>query len=92
MSDFILAENQDTSPADALRQSALMMKGNKWRLFCLELSFIVWMLLGLLTGGLLYLWVNPYYYQTEAAFYHEVSGRAAIREAVEDMKDIMEGL
>lgn len=92
MSDFILAENPDTSPADALRQSALMMKGNKWRLFCLELSFIGWTILGMLTGGLLYIWMNPYLYQAEAAFYHEVSGRSAIRQAVSDTKVYMEGL
>ena len=92
MSDFILAENPDTSPADALRQSALMMKGNKWRLFCLRLSFIGWTILGMLTGGLLYIWMNPYLYQAEAAFYHEVSGRSAIRQAITDTKVYMEGL
>ena len=92
MADFILAENPGCTATDALRQSAIMMKGNKWRLFCLRLSFLGWILLGALTGGLLYIWMNPYLYQTEAAFYHEISGREAIRSTLFDMKDFMEGL
>lgn len=89
MSDYVLAENPDGAVVDALRESARMMKGQKWHLFCLQLSFLGWMLLGLLSFGIGYLWINPYFYQSEAAFYHYASGRAAIREAVEGMSELM---
>jgi uncharacterized membrane protein len=69
-----------------------MMHGNKWRLFCLELSFIGWGILCLLTCGIGFLWLSPYMFQAEAAMYHEISGREAIHGAVADMKELMEQL
>ena len=51
MTYFILADNPDMDIMDTLRESARMMKGNKWRLFCLQISFIGWSLLCVLTGG-----------------------------------------
>ncbi len=89
MSDYVMAENPDMTVGDALRESTRMMKGNKWRLFCLQLSFIGWALLGILSLGIGFIWISPYMYQAEAAFYHEVSGREAIHEAVADMKELM---
>ena len=47
-----------------------MMKGNKWRAFVLDLSFILWYLLSGLTLGLLGLFfVHPYYEATNAELY-----------------------
>lgn len=45
MADYLLAENPDMGPVQALRESRLRMRGRKWPLFCLELSYIGWMLL-----------------------------------------------
>jgi uncharacterized membrane protein len=42
---FILAENPDIGPLEAIRISKEIMRGNKWKLFCLDLSFIGWALL-----------------------------------------------
>jgi uncharacterized membrane protein len=92
MSDYILAENPEMSPSDALAESKRMMHGNKWRLFCLELSFIGWGILCLFTCGIGFLWLSPYMFQAEAAMYHEISGREAIHGAVADMKELMEQL
>ncbi len=89
MSDYILAENPDMPVSDALRESARMMRGNKWRLFCLQLSFIGWGFLCLFSCGIGFLWLSPYIYQAEAALYHEISGREAIHDAVAGMKDLM---
>ena len=49
-----------------------MMKGNKWRLFCLDFSFIGWDLLCLLTLGILSFWVTPYRQAAYAAFYQNL--------------------
>ena len=69
MSYFILIDNPDMSANDARKKSMEMMKGNKWRLFCLEFSFIGWILLSLLTFGILMLWVAPYMEIAMAKFY-----------------------
>ena len=92
MSFYILADNPDMDIMDTLRGSARMMKGNKWRLFCLQISFIGWSLLCVLTGGLGAIVLAPYTGQAVAVFYHHVSGRAAVREAVEELAEFSEGL
>ena len=45
MSSYILAENPDIGALEAITESRRIMQGNKWRLFCLWLSFIGWKLL-----------------------------------------------
>lgn len=45
MTPFILCENPEMTAREAIRESKELMRGNKWRLFCLELSFIGWELL-----------------------------------------------
>ena len=42
MSGFILAENPEMTAKEAMQVSEKMMAGNKWRLFCLQFSFIGW--------------------------------------------------
>ena len=59
--------------SDAIAISSELMKGNKWRLFVIYLSFILWELLNVLTFGLLgFFWVNPYKQHTVTAFYATV--------------------
>ncbi|MBQ9131228.1 MAG: DUF975 family protein [Clostridia bacterium] len=85
---FIMAEYPQVRAIDALRNSALLMKGKKWKLFCLQFSFIGWALLlaagTLVTCGMASM-VAPYplsaYMMTaQAAFYDEVANRAAAKE------------
>ncbi len=45
MTPYILAENPQMSASDAITESKRIMDGNKWRLFCLGISFIGWSLL-----------------------------------------------
>lgn len=70
----IMAEHPELSSGACIEQSKAMMKGNKWRLFCLELSYIGWAFLCALTLGILSLWVAPYAAVAESFFYREVSG------------------
>lgn len=74
MTSYILAENPHMAASDALRYSKDIMYGNRWRLFCLEISFIGWDLLNALTLGIGSLWLTPYKQAAFAAFYREVSG------------------
>lgn len=72
MSFYILADHPDYDVNQARKLSMQMMKGNKWRLFCLHFSFIGWLLLSVLTLGILMLWIAPYIQSAEAAFYQSL--------------------
>ena len=69
----ILAENPDMSVSEAMAESRRIMRGNKFRLFCLQLSFFGWYLLVAITFGIAALWVIPYQQAAVAAFYREIS-------------------
>lgn len=72
MAPYILYENPGMSASDAIAESKKMMAGNKWRLFCLNFSFIGWSILATFTLGIGYLWLNPYMEASYAAFYEEL--------------------
>jgi uncharacterized membrane protein len=74
MTGYILAEHPELSASEAIERSKEMMEGNRWRLFCLEISFLGWGLLAALTLGIGNLWLRPYVQASYAAFYREVSG------------------
>lgn len=74
MTGYILAEHPEMTAGEAIAASKEMMSGNRWRLFCLHISFIGWALLCALTLGIGNLWLNPYENVAEAAFYREISG------------------
>ena len=62
-------ENVHREPVDLITQSREWMNGYKWKLFCLDLSFIGWYLLGLLCLGVGVLFVTPYHRMARANFY-----------------------
>ena len=73
MIPYIQAEHPEMAPGDVLARSKEMMEGNRWRLFCLQFSFIGWSILSSLTLGIGNLWLTPYKQAATAAFYREVS-------------------
>ena len=81
MAPFIMLENPNCGARQALAESKEMMRGNRWRLFCLEISFIGWSFLNLFTLGIGSLWLNPYVEVSRAAFYREISGTSYVQEA-----------
>lgn len=74
MTGYILADNPELTADEAIARSKEMMDGNRWRLFCLQFSFIGWSILAALTLGIGNLWLTPYRQAATAAFYREVSG------------------
>ena len=74
MTEYILAEHLELSASEAISRSKQMMDGNKWRLFCLQFSFIGWSILCAFTLGIGIFWLTPYKQAATAAFYREVSG------------------
>ena len=73
MIPFLLAEHPDMTKEQAFATSRQMMMGEKWHAFCLDLSFIGWYFLSLLTFGVLQIfYVGPYKSSTDAALYENL--------------------
>lgn len=66
---YILSENPEMRPMEAMRLSKEMMEGHKFNTFVLELSFIGWKLLGMLACGVGLFFVQPYVDATMAELY-----------------------
>lgn len=81
---YIYLENPSISVSDALSESWRMMRGHKWEYFVLQLSFILWGLLGTITLGLAYLWVFPYMQLTYAAYYNRIKPQTIAGSAMND--------
>lgn len=73
MIPYILADNPEISASEAIERSKQMMQGNRWRLFCLQISFIGWEILCVFTLGIGMLWLVPYMNAATAEFYRDVS-------------------
>lgn len=72
---YILADNPEISSKDAFKLANQMMKGNKWRLFKLQFSFIGWLLLSILSCGIGVMFLIPYINAANAEFYQELKNR-----------------
>ena len=74
---YILADDPEISSKDAFKKAKQMMKGNKWRLFKLEFSFIGWFVLCVLTLGIGTFFLIPYVSAATAEFYAELKNKQA---------------
>ena len=72
MVPYIVAENPNMSAKDAINISRQMMQGSKFKAFLLDLTFIGWDLLNIITLGLVGLYYNPYYLATFTALYENL--------------------
>ena len=82
MATYICLDDPEMGYNDCSTRSREMMNGNKWRLFCLDLSFIGWSLLSIFTFGILMLWVTPVMQASRAAFYESLKPAPAVVEEV----------
>lgn len=76
MVPYILAENPQISSERAFELSKLMTRGEKWKIFVLQLSFIGWYLIGAIcccVGGV---FVDPYFEATFAELYQVMREKA----------------
>lgn len=70
---YIIAENPDVKPVEALKLSWRMMRGNKRKVFAMFISFIGWYLLGFVTLGIAnILYANPYFVCCYSEFYAKI--------------------
>lgn len=78
MTFFLMADNPSMSGVDALKQSWQMMQGHKWDYFCLCFRFIGWILLSILTAGILMFWIQPYMECATLHFYRRLRNTAPV--------------
>jgi uncharacterized membrane protein len=72
MTFFILIDNPEISGKDAIKKSKELMKGNKYKYFCFLVRFVVWFLLSILSFGIGFLWLIPYFMVSHAKFYESL--------------------
>jgi len=72
MTFFIIADDPDIKPMEALDESKRMMDGHKEKLFFMYLRFFGWSLLCILTLGIGFLWFIPYMHVSLAKFYDDL--------------------
>ena len=76
MVPYILADDPTIGGRDAITLSRKMMDGQKWNAFLLDLSFIGWLLLSVVTLGIAGIfYTNPYMYATHAELYQTLKAQ-----------------
>ena len=68
---YIIVDS-DTKGKDALTKSREMMKGYKMDYFVFSLSFIGWIILGIFTLFILYIWLIPYITIANTIYYEKL--------------------
>lgn len=77
MAIYLLIDHPEMSVMACLRESKRIMKGRKWELFVLDISFIGWELLASMPiiGYLVQFFTLPYISMTKALYYEQAGGR-----------------
>lgn len=76
LTPYILVEHPEMSANEAIEESMRLMDGHKFDLFYLQLSFIGWAILSILSLGLGFFWLIPYQMTAQAAFYRDIKNEA----------------
>ena len=70
---YVVADDPSVRARQAIRRGIELMKGNYWRLGLLWLRFIGWQLLAVLTLGIGFVWLMPYFMAATTAFYDDLA-------------------
>lgn len=72
MAPFIQVEHPEYGANNCIKRSKEMMRGHRWALFCLDMSFIGWSILCIFSLGVGYPFLNAYKSAAHAAFYRDI--------------------
>ncbi len=72
MAQFVLLDRPDCSVRQILAEAKALNRIHRFRLFLLDLSFLPWLLLSVLTCGILLIWKLPYITATYAHAYQSM--------------------
>ena len=91
MVPYILADQPELTRKEIFALSKKLMHGNKWKAFVLDLSFIGWYILSILTLGILHVFfVAPYKDMTDAALYEKLMYGRKKQEGIQTVPMIAE--
>ena len=68
---YLLLDHPEKSAWQCLRESGALMRGHKWELFVLDLSFLGWAMLSAMFAPVS-IWLDPYRAITNAGFYNRL--------------------
>ena len=63
---------------DALNMSKQQTRGYKLDLFVLDVTFLGWSFLCVLTAGILSIWITPYIQQTNLGYFEAIKAKKGI--------------
>ena len=69
---FLVVEYPKLSIRKAIRVSQEITKGHKLDIFVTQMSFLGWSILAVLTAGIGFFWLLPYYYMTMTNVFHAI--------------------
>ncbi len=74
MTTYILADDisDNMGASEITSYSKKLMDGHKWDYFIFEMSFLGWLLLGIVTFGIAFIWVAPYMDFATVMYYEEL--------------------
>lgn len=84
MAVYVANDHPELSAVDAIKKSKELMRGHKWDLFVLDLSFIGWILLCCLTCGIGFFFLVPYIEMAHVEFYRELTEQVEDAQVVND--------
>lgn len=76
---YIALEHPEYDANQCITESRKMMNGHKWQYFCLQFSFIGWLIVGSLCFGIGTLWVSAYMSAANAAFYDDLKNQPVVQ-------------
>ena len=72
---IVAIDNEGLSNKEVVEKCKEIMEGKRSKLFCLQFSFIGWIILAGLTLGIGMLWLTPYIQYSSIAFYEDAIGK-----------------
>ncbi len=72
---YISMDNEELTAEECINESMKLTNGYKMKLFLLDLSFIGWYLLCIVTLGVAILWVVPYHEAARIALYEDIKAQ-----------------
>ena len=72
---YISMDNDELTAEECINESMKLTNGYKMKLFLLDLSFIGWYLLCIVTLGIAILWVVPYHEAARIALYEDIKAQ-----------------
>lgn len=76
---YLMLDFPDCSARQLLKNSRLLMRGHKGRLFYILVCFLPLLLLGMVTCGIGMLWISPFMYAVETEFYLDLVTKRSLR-------------